>query len=262
MSLPLYLSAFRLSRTALLTWAVILLIYAVLLSYLYDSLNDLSGIQEAIEGLPLGLQEAIGTAGVDIDPFAGGVWDVRNYLNTEYMSWLPLMLGIYAVFYCGGIVSREAERGTLDLLLAQPLSRHSLILSKAAAFFTAIVLLLAVSWAGIAMGLSIIGVSVSLVNLAVAHAMILPFMLAAGGLSTLASVLYLDPRKSLALSGAIIAMMYLVNVIAPVIGGLQWMQNLSLFHHVDVLRTLLDGSMAWTGLVVNLGVATATFAAA
>ena len=99
MSLPLYISSFRLSRTALLTWAVVLLLYAFLLSYLYDSFREISGIQEAMKDLPAGLQKAMGTAGLDIDPFAGGVWDVRIYLNTEYMSWLPLMLGIYAVFY-------------------------------------------------------------------------------------------------------------------------------------------------------------------
>ena len=262
MSLPLYLSALKLSRNSFITWAIILLAYAFLLAYLYENFKDMAGLKETMESMPEGLQAAMGTSGLDFDAFAGGVWDVRIYINTEYLTWVPLMLAIYAVFYCGGIVSREAERGTLDLLLSQPLARYRLLLSKMGTFASMIAVLLAVSWVGAILGFALTGVEIDPGRLLLAHVVILPVVIAVAGYCALISCLYLDPRLSLALAGVITAAMYLLHILAPLMGGLRWLGNLSLFHHIDLLPILLYGSINWTGMAVNLLVAAVMLAAA
>ena len=262
MSSTLYLSTLKLSRIAFLTWAIILLAYAFLVTYMYNYVKAVAGIQEMMEALPEGLKQAVGTAELDFDQFAGGVLDIRIYISTEYLTWVPLMLLIYTVFYCGGLVSREAERRTLDLLLAQPLERYTLVLSKMAAFLTMVVILLSVSWIGIGFGLTLIDVSLDLGRLALAHVIILPFVLAVSGYCTLMSCLYLDPRRSLAVSGSIAAGMYLLDIIAFSLGSFQWLENFSLVHHIDLLPVLLWGTVNWTGITIHLAVAVATFVAA
>ena len=49
MSLALYLSALKLSRTTFVTWAIILLLHALLVTYLYDSVKNIAGLQETME---------------------------------------------------------------------------------------------------------------------------------------------------------------------------------------------------------------------
>lgn len=263
MSLPLYLSALRLSRTAFITWAIIILLYSLLVAYFYDSFaKDLAGMQEAMESLPEGMKQIIGTADLDFDPFAGGVYDVRIYFNTEYLIWLPLMLAVYAVFYCGGIVSREAERRTLDLLLAQPLARSRLLVSKMATFYSMLGALLAVSWVGTVAGLALVDANIALHKLALAHVLILPLLLAVGGYCAIVSCLYLDPRRSLAVAGIITAVMYLLNMLGPLMGSFRWLENLSLFHYLDTLDILLWTSVDWVGLAVHLVVAVVAIVAA
>ena len=261
MSLPLYLSSLKLSRTALFTWAVILLASAFLVALLYDSLKDLTGLQELISGLPEGMRSAFGLADLE-GAFVGGVMDIRYFLNARYLNWVPLMLAIYAVFYCGGIVSREAERGTLDLLLSQPLPRYKLVISKMATFLSIAAILLVLSWMGMLAGLATIGVSADVGRLAIAHALTLPLVMGVAGYSALISCLYLDPRRSLAAAGGVTAAMYVLNIMGPALGGVRWLQNLSLFHHVDLLSVLLDGAVDWTGLAVNLAVALVALSAA
>ena len=255
MSRDLYLNSLRLSRTGIVTWAIILLAYSLLVAYLYDSVKELKGLQETLESLPETMRQAMGTADLGFDPFAGGVYDVRVYVNTEYLGWVPLMVAVYAVFYCGGIVSREAERRTLDLLLSQPLTRHRLLLSKLATFISIAVVLMLVSWTGTAIGLALIDASIDLGKLALAHLLIVIFLLPVSGYCALASCLYLDPRQSLAVAGGITAAMYLLDILAPLLGGFRWLENLSLFHHLSLLDALYDGSLNWAGLAVHLIVA-------
>ena len=259
MSMSLYLSAIRMSRTALVTWAVILLAYSFIVAYLYDSFKDLTQLGSALEVMPEQVRTAMGLEG-DVDFFAGGVLDINYFLNSEYLAWLPLMLAVFAVFYCGGIVSREAERGTLDLLLAQPLARTRLVLSKLATFLTMVGILLALSWLGILIGLTLIGVTVDFGRLLLAHFMIGPLVFAVSGYCTLFSCVSLDPRRSLALAGAVTAGMYILNFMAPTLGGFRWLENVSLFHHLNVFTILTLGTIDWTGLLVNLAVGAAALA--
>ncbi len=262
MNPTLYLSALKLSRTAIITWATILLLYSLMVTYFYDSIKDISAMQETMESLPEGMKQIIGTADLEFDAFAGGIYDVRVYFNTEYLSWLPLMLAIYAVFYCGGIVSREAERRTLDLLLTQPLARYRLLLSKLATFVSIVGVLLAVSWIGTVVGLALVGASIDLHKLVLAHLMILPLLLSVGAYCAVVSCVYLDPRRSLAVAGVITAVMYLLNMFGPLMGDFQWLENLSLFHHINTLDILLETSIDWVGLAVQLSVAAAAIALA
>ena len=261
MSLPLYLSALKLSRAAFITWALILLAYALLVTLLYDSVKDVFELQDYLSIIPEGMRGAVGVGDIEAS-FLDGVMDIRVFVNTEYLNWLPLMFAIYAVFYCGGLMSREAERGTLDLLLSQPLARYKLVITKSGTFISMVLGLSVVSWIGVALGLLTVDASINLGRLALAHIIVIPVILAVSGYSTLASCLFLDPRRSLAVAGAITAAMFLLNFIGPSLGSFQWLQNLSLFHHVDILQALLGGTINWTGLAINIIVAAVTFGAA
>ena len=66
--------------------------------------------------------------------------DNSDFLSPEgflsarlYYLMLPLLLGVLAIGLGGGLISREEESGTLELLLARPISRTKLLIAKGVA---------------------------------------------------------------------------------------------------------------------------------
>ena len=247
----LYFSTIKLSRTALITWSIIIWIYSFLVAYMYNSIKDAAEMENLIDVIPDHFKAAMGTEG-DIDVFIDGIMDPNYFITQEYLAWLPLMLAIFSVFYCGGIISREAERGTLDLLLSQPLARKNLILCKLAAFLTMVIILLMFSCIGISLGLLIIGTSINIGHLFLAHIIIGLLIFAVSGYCTLLSCISMDPRHSIAYAGAITSGMYILNFMVPTLGSFKWVANLSLFHHLNIFNTLSSGTTNWNGSIVYI----------
>lgn len=258
MSRSLYFTYLRLARTGLAGWAIAIGLYAVLIVYLYPSVGVSAGraIQQYMEAMPEAVKVAIGvTEEESLEMlFPGGVYDFRAWMNTEYMSWWPLLVGVYAVVYCGGLVSREVERGTLDLLLSQPLRRTTFLLSKFGAFATLVIGIGLVSFVVLAVGSLGIEAELGYWHLALAHVVAVLFVLAIAAYSTLASCLLLDPGRSLAVSGVVTALIYFLYILAPSIEAATWLQKGSLFYYFEPLQTLFRGTVNWAGIGVYLGV--------
>jgi len=255
-SRSLYLTYLRLARTGFVAWAIAIALYAVLIVYLYSSMGDAFPFLEYMEAMPEAMKAAIGISGKEAleMAFPGGVYDFRAWMNTEYMSWWPLLVGVYGVVYCGGLVSREVERGTLDLLLSQPLRRTTFLLSKFSAFATLVVGIGLASFTVLAVGSLGIDVEIDYWYLALAHVVAVLFVLAIAAYSTLASCLLLDPGKSMAVSGVVTAFIYFLYILAPSLKAATWLQKGSLFYYYEPLYTLYRGTVNLAGIGVYLGV--------
>ena len=74
-----------------------------------------------------------------------------------------------------------------------------------------------------------------------------------------AEIFGLDTRGgSLALEGVVTAAMYILNFMALSLGSVRWLEDLSLFHHLNPFEILLSGSVNWTGAGVHIAVGAAT----
>jgi ABC-2 type transport system permease protein len=89
-------------------------------------------VQEAFEGieLPSIYERFAGGAGLITEP--------AGFLATEYFSFVPLVIIIFAVVAGTGATAGEESAGTLDLLLAQPVSRRRVVVEKAAGLTAAV----------------------------------------------------------------------------------------------------------------------------
>ena len=68
----------------------------------------------------------------------------RGFLGAEFFSWVPPLLVVFGVMAGTSALAGEEANGTLDLLLAQPISRRQLLLSKVAAIAAATCLIAAI----------------------------------------------------------------------------------------------------------------------
>ncbi len=258
MSWSLFTSNLKLSRWGITAWAVILFLYGLLTLYIYPSISgSTSAILEYINSLPEVLKAAFGYGDADIVTLTPDI-----FVTMEFAVLWPLLIGVYAIF-SGISVAREAERGTLDLLIAQPIRRYQVIISKFAVFILGAVVIAVASLLGLMAGAGLINEPVNITSLSLVLAEALLFVLAIGGYTLLLAAVFLEPRKSLLLAGVITAAMYIINFMVPILDpAVEWIKNVSLFNYYQPQQIVTSGSLDGTAVAVYSGVAVVSFIAA
>jgi ABC-2 type transport system permease protein len=133
------------------TWGQVLgwgLSLAVLAAYLMGFYDTLAQQQEA-------LQQLLSSYPPEMLAFFGDITEFftpAGYLNVELFSYLPLILGIYAVLAGSGLVAADEENGTLDLVLAHPVNRLTLFAGRLLAFGLSLLGILVLTWLGLVIG--------------------------------------------------------------------------------------------------------------
>ena len=264
MSLSIYRNVLTLARVGVISWSVVLVLWALLVVWIYPSLEDTGvNFEDYLNAMPEQLRASMGIAGEAESAlmFNAGAFTYLGFLNVEYISWLPLLLGIYAVVYCGGLISKEVERGTLDVVLSQPVERTTFLLSKLAGFLTLALAATVASTIAVLLGAVTIGEDANLSNVLAVHAVSFLLVAAITGYSTLASCLSLDPGRSLAVAGILTALTYFTNFLGSAIGAVGWVKYGSLFYYYDSLQVIAEGEINWAGVAVYVGVFVITTAA-
>ena len=125
-------------RSQAVGWSIGLVLYGLLLGSMYDAITAMKGIDELLKSYP---QEMLA--------FFGGITEITTpwgYLDTEYFTFINLIIGIFAIGVCVNLIVGDEEKGLLDLVLAHPISRTRLYWGRLLAYLTMIVAILFISW--------------------------------------------------------------------------------------------------------------------
>ena len=207
-------------------------------------------IQELFESYPQALREFLNFD--DISTAAG-------YLTASvYGLIVAVLLVVYAVSAGTRTIAGDEEAGTLDLIVAHPVSRAGLALQRFASFLVSVVIIAAVFWLGmLALIIPAQLEDISIGRLAAMHVHLVLFAAFFGAVTF--AVGAATGRKSLALGmGSGVGVLgYVANGIIPQVDGLEWVENLSPFHWLiggDPLRNGLQtgACLLMLGLVVVL----------
>ena len=195
-------------RRALIGWSIGVAALVLLYASFYPSIKaNAAQLDKYFESLPEALRNAIGT---------GTISSPVGYLRSEIFSTMgPLLLLILAIGAGARAIAGEEERKTLDLLLANPVTRRTAVLQKFWAMVGAtagvgLVLVAAIAVFGPAFGLhvaliDILAASVSAVALAVSF-----------GAVALAVGCWRGRRGvAIAVATTLAVASYLLNVLAP-----------------------------------------------
>ena len=143
------------------------------------------------------------------------------------------MLGVFAVGATTGAIAGERQRGTLEVLLARPISRRTLYITVAVALLAVIGLVLAAILAGMAIGAATQGlldqIDLGQLPLVWANGLLLWGALAAFGLAT--SVSFDRTGPALGLTMAYVLVNYFLEILGSLLTDAAWTQKYSLFHH-------------------------------
>jgi ABC-2 type transport system permease protein len=240
-------------RRGLVGWAIGIAALAALIAVYWPAVRDSPDLQSFTRDLPEAMRALIGE---------GDYGTATGFLNAELFAFMmPLLFLIVAIGIGAGTVTREEERGTIDLLLSTPLTRRRMLAEKALGGVLVlaglgVVLFVALVLAGWAVDMGVGADRLAAISLAVVL-VALPF----GALALLISCATGSHGLALGLASTAAVAAYMLDALAPLIGSLDGWQDLSPFAWY-ASDEVLAGGLALGDVALLLGVALALAAGA
>jgi len=224
-----------------LLWTAFSGIFAAFYLSLYPSIGAVQEMQQLLDAMPPALRAMFTAEGVDIGTPAG-------YLNVELFTFVvPLLVLAVALTSAGGATAGEEERGTLELLLANPLPRRRVVAEKFIAMTLATAVLVAGMWLALGITARVADIDLALDRVAAALASAGLLGVAIGALAMAIGALTGSRAVSVGLALAIAVAGFFVNALGPLVEGLRPWRVVSLHYHYigyDPLANGLDAGHA------------------
>ena len=183
---------------------------------------------------------------------SGSLFDLPGAMTLGMQHPLAIaMLAVFAVGATATAVAGERQRGTLEVLLARPLSRRALYLAMTLALLLVVAVVLAALLAGFVTGAAIQGV---LDQLPLEHLpmVFLNGLLLWGAFATFgmaASVTFDRAGPAIGLTLAYLLVNYFFEILGSLWRDAAWTQEYSLFHHFQPAE-ILAGDLDPVDLVI------------
>lgn len=238
-------------RKSIIGWGLGLTALTLMQLAVYPSVRSQGAkMRDLINSYPSAFKAMFGMEGVD---FTSG----PGYLSTETFSLLaPLMLIGLGIALGTGAVAGEEERGTLDLLMASPVSRGRVLAGKALGALAALTAVAAVLYLAVLAAADGYDMGVGAGMLAQATAAVLLLAIACGAVALLAGAATGKRGVAIAAGAGFAVVSYFIDSLAEITSVVRPWRVVSVFHQVSATGAL-RGSLGVAGPL-----ATAAFAAA
>ncbi|MBN1093232.1 ABC transporter permease [Blastococcus sp. TML/M2B] len=234
----------RLQRRSLLAWCAGLAAMVVLYGSLWPSIRDEPSITDVMDQLPEVLRSLLATA--DMSTPVG-------YVQAELMGLTgPLLVILFAVLAGAAGIAGEEDRRSIDLLLANPVSRTRVVVERTAATVVATAVVVTALGVALAAGGVLFGLDLPLAH--VLAAMLHLWLLGAvfGALAAAVGAATGSVALARAVPAATAVLAYLVNGLAPLVGWLEPVRDLSPFAQYQGHVPLASG-VSWPAVAVSAG---------
>jgi ABC-2 type transport system permease protein len=233
----------RFERASLIGWSLGLAAYALITVALFPSVRDTPGFTEVLESLPEAFQAFIGET--------ASLTTIEGFLTVEYLTYLPILLGVYVIIAGTRTLVGEEEAGTMDVLMAHGVARTRVVLEKAAALgLTVVAICTAVGLAIALSGLAIAGER-DVVGLFLMGLNAVPIALVLAGVALAASAWLRSRRAATVTTIVFLVVSFLVNGFAAVVKSIEGLRYVSVFYYYGESRPLSSG-LDWAYVVVFL----------
>ena len=179
-------------------------------------------LNQLMEAYPKGMLEAFGVTDLG---------DPANYLHSQVFGFAPLALSFFTIMALSAAVAGAEERGTMDVLLGNPLPRWQLVIGNFVA--TALSLLAICGVVGLlTWGTAVlVDVEISLRQAAEAVLNLWPVCIMFGALALLCSALFHRRGLAIATPAFLLFGMYLLDTIGRASEDLEDLRPVSVFYY-------------------------------
>lgn len=220
-------------RKSILGWGLGLAALTLMQLAVYPSVRSQGAkMRDLINSYPSAFKAMFGMEGVD---FTSG----PGYLSTETFSLLaPLMLIGLGVALGTGAIAGEEERGTLDLLMANPVSRTRVLAAKALGSLSALVAAAVMLYLATLVGVAAFDMRVSAGMLAQATAAVLLLAIASGAVAFLAGAATGRRGAAIAAGAGFAVVSYFIDSLAEMTTVVKPWRVVSIFHQASATGAL------------------------
>jgi ABC-2 type transport system permease protein len=214
------------SRKSMIGWMIGAAVAAGLVVGLYPIIRDTPAITDLLESYPEALLEAIGIDNIETYTSPPG------FLETQlFSSYVPLIFLIFAIGRGVAAIAGEERDRTLDVLLANPVTRDRVVLEKAGAIAALVAVLGAVVFLVVLTGSLFYDGWPSVANVGSGVVSAVLFGLAFGLLGLAAGAVTGRRGAALGITSGIAVAAFIIDGLAPLVDGLRWAERLSPFYY-------------------------------
>ena len=232
----LFLKSLYDSRRSLGWWILGIILLCALMTSFYPSISTNDALQDYIDAFDPDLLAIFGfTEMIDMTSGAG-------YLSAEMFSLMvPLLLIIFAISLGASVIAGEEDKRSIEILLSEPVSRRRVLLEKYAFLLAASILLAAVVWLSLAIAAPIVGMDVSMNNLAAAVTSSALLGIAFGSLAFGIGAITGSRGLSVGVSAGTAVATYVINTLGTIVDFLEPVRWISPFFYHGGNSPILNG---------------------
>lgn len=213
----------RLQLKSVLIWGAAVGLYSAAMAASFTTFaGDAEQLNQLLDAYPQGMLDAFGITDLG---------NVENYMNSQVFLLAPLALAFFAILALAGALAGSEERGTIDVLLGNPLPRWQLVLGSfvatALSLLGIVVIVGALTW-GTAV---LMDIDLSPEDTAAAVLNLWPVCLFFGGVALLCSAIFHRRALAIAVPAFLLFGMYMLDVMGRVSEDLEYLQPWSAFYY-------------------------------
>ncbi len=253
----IFLKSLRDQRRPMLWWEVGIIVVSLITCATYPSfkgntqLDDIMGDSEFLKALAGGFESLSSGEG---------------FINTQLLAvFLPVLVMIFVIRLGTNTIAGEERDATIDILLANPVSRLSALAQKFGALAVSSLALVGAVWVSLLIGSAAFDMGLDLWRVTQACVSLALFGWAFGALALAVGSATGRTGTTFAVTSAVGVAAYLAHTFAPLVDALEGLKYISLFYYYIAVDPLTNGISIAHALVLAavtaalFGVAAYTF---
>ncbi len=219
--------------------------FAFITAFYLSVFQDFAGDAEAIaDAFPEFMFEFFGIEAIHT---------VEGFIAAEVYSFFwVILVAAYLAYVAGGTVAADIDTRRMDLLLANPVSRESVVLQKLAAFWVPLVGLNVAVPAIVYIGSVLIDEAMNPVAVIMVHLLSIPYLLVCVGIGLVCSVLLNHARSARAIAFGSVFLLWLVDGVSRLDPDLEWVGIVTPSRYYDPTAILVREEYAFVDALVLL----------
>ena len=235
----LILHTLRSRVRSVVIWGVALGLLSLITVAFFPSLEDQGQqLNQLMESYPPEMRDLFGMGeGTDLSTIEG-------FLASQVFSFMaPLALAFFPILACAGAIAGAEERGTIDVLLGNPLPRWHLVVGNFVATAISTVGIVAILGLFTWVPAVLLDVDLSLEKTAEATLNLWPLCMFFGGLAMLCSAIFHRRVFAIAIPGFVLVATYFINALGESVEDLEDVQPLTVFHYYG---SAIENGIDWS----------------
>ena len=230
---------FRWFRGQILGWGLGIAALGLLIVAFYDVFGERQAdFMKMIESYP---PEFLAFFGTD----ANGMMTPEGYLGMYGFSFLPIIIGFFAVLAGSNLIANDEERGRLDLVIAHPVGRTAFFFGRAFAFLGAQISILLLGWLGFCIMLNGSSLGITWSQMALPFVSSLTQALIYGALALLLSMILPARNFASVISGLVMVIGYVLSSMASLNENLSTIARLFPYSYFQGSEAFTNLNLTW-----------------